>query len=629
MYDISVPIINITAEEMGLEKHLELLKRLDAKRVFLSIHTYYISSTRRSKELTALKKNCEFFKKHGLEVGAWLWAFMMSEKNSFVHMKGISGKISQNEICPSDERFREFAGKYLADIAGCGIDLIQFDDDFRYAFLDCGIGCICDNHVAYMESILGDKLKPEELSELILTGNGGKYRSAWQESKKHFLEVFAKEMREAVDSANSKVRLGNCSCMSVWDIDGIDSESLSKTLAGDTKPFMRMIGAPYWAVNRSWGNRLQNIIELERMERSWCGKEVEIFSEGDVYPRPRTNCPASFLEIFDTALRVSGEFDGILKYAVDYISNPGYEDGYIQRHERNRSLYSEITKHFDGKKASGVRVYECMTKLENMVLPSNIEDKNSVQNIFFSPASKMLSDNSIPSVYDGNGICGIAFADNVMAVPDKALQNGLIIDLRAAELLQKKGVDSGLVLKGKKFRATREYFDEYEEYYGCCRYAYEIEVNENAKAKSHYIKYDDKNEECGRTIGSYYYKNKDGQQFFVLNFSAYENLSALENVYRGYVYSRMLKDAVALFGEKKLPAYSYGNPDLYIIAKKNDFSMSVGLWNIFPDEIFEPIIELDMEYSQIEFINCSGRIDGNKVYLSQMSPYSFAGFEVK
>ena len=31
MYNISVPIINITAEEMGLEKHLEMLKRLDAK----------------------------------------------------------------------------------------------------------------------------------------------------------------------------------------------------------------------------------------------------------------------------------------------------------------------------------------------------------------------------------------------------------------------------------------------------------------------------------------------------------------------------------------------------------------------------------------------------------------------
>lgn len=72
MYNVSVPIINITAEEMGLEKHLEMLKRLDAKRVFLAINIYYLSKKRREKEMTALKKNCEFFKKHGFEVGAWL-----------------------------------------------------------------------------------------------------------------------------------------------------------------------------------------------------------------------------------------------------------------------------------------------------------------------------------------------------------------------------------------------------------------------------------------------------------------------------------------------------------------------------------------------------------------------------
>lgn len=35
MYKVSVPIINMTAQEMGLESILESLKRLDAKRVFL------------------------------------------------------------------------------------------------------------------------------------------------------------------------------------------------------------------------------------------------------------------------------------------------------------------------------------------------------------------------------------------------------------------------------------------------------------------------------------------------------------------------------------------------------------------------------------------------------------------
>ena len=51
-----------------------------------------------------------------------------------------------------------------------------------------------------------------------------------------------------------------------------DSATVSRILAGNTKPYLRTIGAPYWAVNRSWGNRVQDVIELTRMERSWCGE---------------------------------------------------------------------------------------------------------------------------------------------------------------------------------------------------------------------------------------------------------------------------------------------------------------------------------------------------------------------
>ena len=101
------------------------------------------------------------------------------------------------------------------------------------------------------------------------------------------------------------------------------------------------------------------------------------------------------------------------------------------------------------------------------------------------------------------------------------------------------------------------------------------------------------------------------------------------HVYSSYLRSKQIENAIELFGGERLPAYSYGNPGLYIIAKKDDCLMAVGLWNIFADKIFEPVIELDREYSKIEFINCSGRLEGNKVILSEMIPFSFAGFEVK
>ena len=95
-------------------------------------------------------------------------------------------------------------------------------------------------------------------------------------------------MRESVDSVNTEIRLGTCTCMSSWDIDGISAKDTAYILAGNTKPFLRLIGAPYWAVERNWGNCIQDVVELERMESSWTREEeIEIMAEGDAYPRPR------------------------------------------------------------------------------------------------------------------------------------------------------------------------------------------------------------------------------------------------------------------------------------------------------------------------------------------------------
>lgn len=52
--------------------------------------------------------------------------------------------------------------------------------------------------------------------------------------------------------------------------------------------------------------------------------------------------------------------------------------------------------------------------------------------------------------------------------------------------------------------------------------------------------------------------------------------------------------------------------------------------NIFPDTVINPVIEPDGEYDEIEFMNCGGRLKKkDKVYLSKIQPYSFAGFAVE
>ncbi len=100
---------------------------------------------------------------------------------------------------------------------------------------------------------------------------------------------------------------------------------------------------------------------------------------------------------------------------------------------------------------------------------------------------------------------------------------------------------------------------------------------------------------------------------------------------RHYARSRQYAEAVKWLSRGKvLPAYAYGNPDLYILSKKGkEGAMAVGIWNFCIDRVYAPKITLDREYREITVLNCSGTLSGNTVTLSDLSPYGFCAFEVK
>ena len=188
-------------------------------------------------------------------------------------------------------------------------------------------------------------------------------------ANKTALENYAKKMRQAVDEVNPNIRLGFCACMSSFDIDG-DAFALAKIFAGNTKPILRLIGAPYWSAGKGNASRLQTVVELVRMEATWRKyPDIELIAEGDAYPRPRLNCGANYLEGYDMALRASGEVDGILKICIDYVSNVGYEVGYLQKYLKNKPIYNDIEKHFFNKKHSGIRVMKGKRKLKQCLIP--------------------------------------------------------------------------------------------------------------------------------------------------------------------------------------------------------------------------------------------------------------------
>ena len=168
MYKVSVPVMNANVIRNDRERLLKELKRFDAKRVFLAIETYEIDYDKRKKAMEELKQNCDFFKAHGFEVGAWLWTFWVKDNKEFTNMRSIEGTEIKEFMCPSDDRFVDFSVDYIKDVARCGVDMIMFDDDFRYGLLSDASACLCDNHIAQINSMTNSHLTREEIRDYIV-----------------------------------------------------------------------------------------------------------------------------------------------------------------------------------------------------------------------------------------------------------------------------------------------------------------------------------------------------------------------------------------------------------------------------------------------------------------------------
>ena len=179
MYKITVPVMNANLTGDNREKTLTELKRFDAERVILALDTYELDEAKREGIMRSLADNCRFFKEHGYEVGAWIWTFWVNGNTRFTNMRTINGSEIPLFMCPTDESFVEFATDYIRDIARCGVDIIQFDDDFRYGLLGDSPACLCDRHIAEINRLTDSSLTREEIKEHSVNGGKNKWRDAW------------------------------------------------------------------------------------------------------------------------------------------------------------------------------------------------------------------------------------------------------------------------------------------------------------------------------------------------------------------------------------------------------------------------------------------------------------------
>ncbi len=634
MYKYQVPISIESVTEHSKPIFVEEFRKGNIERVFL---TCLLPIYRDDSSIWTYNKQfreaVKFFKDEGFEVGIWIGGFghgailthetRDGNKYNYQDMMGVDGDIAYDTFCPFDKNFTDDYLKAVKEVAIMQPDLIMLDDDYRLNQRSFSMGCCCPLHLEEYYKRIGEEIPRGQLETLIFSGGKNKYRSEWLNLQRDTLVDFTHKIRNAVDEVNENIRVSFASCFDSWDFSGTDPIELSKIFAGNTAPYFRTICPPYIFQNIGAG------VEYSRMQAAWCKNSgIELFTEGDVYPRPRQNVPAKLLEMYDIALMATGELDGIMKYMYCYEHSIDYEKGYINAHLNNSKLREEIGEIFQDKKAVGVRIYEAMHKLENWVLPEKTEKgiAKQLEGAFWSRAQMIVSQNAVPVTYDKADVT-VVLGENARYISEEELKFGAVLDIVAAKILSERGIDTGIISSQiDKFYA--EEFPPYGSRFAELPMLHKMNCKDNVKVLTRLLP--------DKHIGSYLYENAQGQRFYVVAFDAYNtpiarNSDCYREYFNNYYRQEQLINAIEWIGNKPLPIVCLKNPFVYTIAAKNkdESKMSVLLLNVFMDEIDKPIVKLDREYKNIRFVNCSGELLGNELHLSRIEPYGIVAFEVE
>ena len=130
------------------------------------------------------------------------------------------------------------------------------------------------------------------------------------------------------------------------------------------------------------------------------------------------------------------------------------------------------------------------------------------------------------------------------------------------------------------------------------------------------------------TPTAYAYENTNGQRFLVYTFD-FMSLPRASSLTLSYARQRQAKEHIEWIARRKLPAFCAGCPDLYILCGENETERSIALFNCFADDISMAKIELDNCYSEVEFVGCEGRLDGDRVIINYLPPFGYAAFKLK
>ena len=637
MYKVALPIsITNPRFEQYYEGFVKKLKEAKVDRVFLCVSRCVESWESRQKELERLKKYVPMFKAEGFEVGTWFSSLghggtcesaeLKDTDIGITYMRDMDGKVNTESCCPLDTNFQKMFAEWVQELAKTGVEVIMIDDDYRYSIRGGRYFCCCDLHIAALEKELGEPFDADRMEAALTSGDPNPWRDAWMKVQGESLNNFAKMLRAALDEVDETVRLCHCAVLSTWDVEGVDSYTLAKSFAGKTKPLVRLIGAAYWPGLRGFGDiRTATVCEYERLQMAWNeGHEVEVFGEGDVYPRPRYTIPAAYLEGFDQVLRATGTADGCLKYMLDYCSSPEYEEGYIEKHVDDMPLFAILEKEMAGKPAVGVTVFEPMNTLAISHDPGVTEER-------FIPASlRFVTDNSLPVRYDAGEDATIIFGDSAELAGEEQLKNGAVLDYDAAKILARRGFDVGVTAFGGDVAVIQEEYETENDVVNIAGGQWkEVIPTQGAQIQSKILAAKDGKDSYFPAC--FTYENAAGQKFVVYTFKAqtsYEQRPQ-HGTFRGWCRAKQLRRLLPWLSGRQLDAICIPNPDLYIMTKRDGDTMTVGLWNFCEDYIKQPKVMLGEEWSEVIGNWGNAVLEGKCVTLDRLPAHECKVFTLK
>lgn len=634
---ISIPIMNSISTAETRPKYLKWLITAGAERVFVCPGNPYGDTEKLAAIKKQLAENIAYYTENGLQVGVWINGLghggMLSHEvdarvGSYTRIRGLgNGGEANDSFCPLDNDFVTMYRNYVRMLAEAGAKMIQIDDDLRIAMHGpVAIGCACPLHMAELNrraeavGLAKYDYTREELAAELFTGKPTPIRKIWLELQGDTLRNFARTLREELDSIDPTIRLGHCACLSTWDTDGTDSIELSRIFAGSTRPFLRLIGAAYWTNGHSFGTTgLGSIIDLERMQFAWCKKiapEIELMSEGDVYPRPRYKTPSSYLEGFHQAFIADGHPD-ILKYMLDYTYDTDYETGYIRRHAHTKILRDQIADAFGNTEPAGIYVFEEMHKLADMDCTGIPEGQLAYR---LTPIAANFTESlGLPISFEPSPYTKAAMivGENAKYAPADVVNMPLVLDTLAARILTERGFDVGLAgCEPMDMPANESFPDGRTMPVDCGGRYFKLTPAEGALTDSFYN---------NGAPALYRYDRPNGNPVIVYAFDI-ESISTETAMVRNYCRQDQL---LRLLPVKLVEVRK--EPGAYVMTRKTEDSLVVGIWNFGTDMLLPEEIKLDDRYSVILPIGkTEPTLDGDKVTLHDMiPPYCFGGFVVK